>query len=118
MRTKIRAQRPSTETKPNKEVEPDTDTDSEDSIDVKRDGVISAQEARAATATTETAGAAEPKPSRARRPRGSSSSSWPYATTPSAPCVLVPLTVLSLLARQGSYRASLVGWLLSCSNKL
>ena len=63
MRTKIRAQRPSTETKPNKEVEPDTDMDSEDSIDVKRDGVISAQEARAATATTETAGAAEPRTS-------------------------------------------------------
>ena len=56
MRTKIRAQRPSSEAKPNKKVEPDTDTDSEDSIDVKRDGVISAQEARAATATTETAG--------------------------------------------------------------
>ena len=77
MRTKIRTQRPSTETKrsptpsggsywlksaktrPNKEVEPDTDTDSEDSIDVERDGPISAHEAlRAATA-----GTAEPRTS-------------------------------------------------------
>ena len=77
MRTKVRAQRPSTETNrsstsgcwscglksaktiPNKGVEPDTDTDSEDSIDVERDGPISAHEAlRAATA-----GTAEPRTS-------------------------------------------------------
>ena len=63
MRTKIRAQRPSSETKPNKKVEPDTDTDSEDSIDLDRDGVISAQESRATTATSKTAGAAEPRTS-------------------------------------------------------
>ena len=77
MRTKIRTQRPSTETKrsptpsggsywlksaktrPNKEVEPDTDTDSEDSIDVESDGPISAQKVqRAATTTAEAAGTA------------------------------------------------------------
>ena len=69
MRTKVRAQRTETKrssgcwsrglksakTRPNKEpqVEPDTDTDSEDSIDVERHGPISAQEAqRAATAGT------------------------------------------------------------------
>ena len=77
MRTKIRTQRSSTETKrsptpsggsywlkrakarPNKEVEPDTDTDSEDSIDVESDGPISAQKVqRAATTTAEAAGTA------------------------------------------------------------
>ena len=72
MRTKTRAQRPSTlgwlpttstETKRHTEVEPDTD--SEDSIDVGRDEVIclSVQEARAATTAAETAGAAEPRTS-------------------------------------------------------
>ena len=68
MRTKTRAQRPSTlgwlpttstETKRHTEVEPDTD--SEDSMD--RDEVISVQEARAATTAAETAGAAEPRTS-------------------------------------------------------
>ena len=69
MRTKTRAQRPSTlrwfttstETKRHTEVEPDTD--SEDSIDVDRDEVISVQEARAATTAAETTGTAEPRTS-------------------------------------------------------
>ena len=67
MRTKTRAQRPSTlrwfttstETKRHTEVEPDTD--SEDSMD--RDEVISVQEARAATTAAETTGTAEPRTS-------------------------------------------------------
>ena len=69
MRTKTRAQRPSTlrwfttstETKRHTEVEPDTD--SEDSIDVDRDEVISVPEARAATTAAETTGTAEPRTS-------------------------------------------------------
>ena len=70
MRTKTRAQRPSTlgwlpttstETKRHTEVEPDTD--SEDSIDVDRDEVISVQEARAAVTAAETTGTAEPRTS-------------------------------------------------------
>ena len=77
MRTKVRAQRTETKrssgcwsrglksakTRPNKEPQVEPDTDSEDSIDVDRDEVISVQEARAATTAAETTGTAEPRTS-------------------------------------------------------
>ena len=121
MRTKVRAQRTETKrssgcwsrglksakTRPNKEpqVEPDTDTDSEDSIDVERYGPISAQEAqRAATAGTPPHRYVPLFPP---RPRGSSYFSWAY---PSTPCGMSPTLLgrgLKYLLQCGFRRSAL-----------